>query len=300
MSNAAQGGPMTEQILDHGYLKFIEAWGSDELIIESARMSTDGAFRGWGPLHSKECEYAGTPKRENEGCCPAAPGDEKLLRYLYKNKHTTPFEMGGLTIEVQAPIFVFRQWHRHRTQSYNELSARYTELPDLFYVPSVERIIASAQSNTNKQASGKGAEITEAEAIRRQLRWHEKYEADRKFYLEDIAAGMAPELARISIPVAQYSRMRASGNLWNWLRFQTLRLDAHAQYEIRIYAEALDKVIEERFPRTWQLFREGQFRDQLMQAASWDQGYDAANRCRDDQAFAVNPYIAGLPEDLRP
>src|SRR5690606_14996334 len=101
-------------------LKLIEPWGSDQRIIESARMSTDGAFRGWGT--------------------PDEPGDEKLLKFLYENDHSTPFEMAGLTIEVQAPIFVFREWHRHRTQSYNELSARHTPLPDLYYMPSLERV----------------------------------------------------------------------------------------------------------------------------------------------------------------
>jgi len=89
---------MTDQIkvLDHGYIKLVESWGSDERIIEAARMSTEKGFLGWG-----------TPEK---------PGDEKLLGYLYKNKHMTPFEMSGWIIEVQAPIFVFREWHRHRTQ----------------------------------------------------------------------------------------------------------------------------------------------------------------------------------------
>jgi len=101
------------EILDHGYIQQVDAWGSDEAIIEAARMSTGKGFLGWGSAER--------------------PGDEKLLRFLYENKHATPFEMAGLTIEVQAPIFVFREWHRHRTQSYNEMSARYAPLPDLNY-----------------------------------------------------------------------------------------------------------------------------------------------------------------------
>jgi thymidylate synthase (FAD) len=98
------------ELLDHGYVELIESWGSDERIIEAARMSTGKGFTGWG-----------TPEK---------PGDEKLLRFLWKNQHATPFEMAGMTIEVKAPIFVFREWHRHRTQSYNEMSARYVPLPD--------------------------------------------------------------------------------------------------------------------------------------------------------------------------
>ena len=98
------------KVLDHGYLKFIESWGSDERIIEAARMSTAKGFLGWGgPCpdlpHDAECRCKGTGQ---------LPGDEKLLRFLWENKHQTPFEMAGLTVEVQAPIFVFREWHRHR------------------------------------------------------------------------------------------------------------------------------------------------------------------------------------------
>lgn len=103
-----------KQLLDHGYLKYIEHWGSDERVIESARMSTGKGFEGWGPKHTDDCNFI---KYCGEICnCGLKPGDEKLLRYLYEHKHHTPFEMAGLTIEVQAPIFVFRQWHKHRTQ----------------------------------------------------------------------------------------------------------------------------------------------------------------------------------------
>src|ERR1700693_5723146 len=120
-------------VLDHGYVNLIETWGSDERIIEAARMSTNKGFLGWGPKED------------------GSPGDEKLLRYLYEHKHSTPFEMAGMTLEIKAPIFVFREWHRHRTQSYNEMSARYTPLPDCNYVPTVERLMINA-GKSNKQA----------------------------------------------------------------------------------------------------------------------------------------------------
>ena len=110
---------MRVELLDHGYLSLVETWGSDERIVEAARMSTGKGFLGWGTAD--------------------APGDEKLLKFLSDNAHATPFEMAGLIVEVQAPIMVFREWHRHRTQSYNEMSARYTPLPDVNYLPSVER-----------------------------------------------------------------------------------------------------------------------------------------------------------------
>lgn len=222
-------------VLDHGYVKVIEWWGSDERIIEAARMSTNKGFMGWGT--------------------DGAPGDEKLLRFLYTHHHMSPFEMAGVVIEVQAPIFVFREWHRHRTQSYNELSARYTPMPDVHYVPSVERILANGGSN--KQAQSTGAAIDEAGAIDFQKALIQHYAAGEALYRVALgAAGVPKELARLCIPVGRYSRMRASANLRNWLHFLTLRLDPAAQWEIRQYAEVVGRVIGELFPRTWGLFAE--------------------------------------------
>lgn len=232
---------MTEtfKILDHGYVTFIESWGSDERIIEAARMSVNKGFLGWGPR------------------ADGSPGDEKLLRFLYENKHASPFEMAGMVIEVQAPIFVFREWHRHRTQSYNEMSARYTPLPNVNYLPSVERLMMV--DDRNKQASrAAGTRLlteTEAENFREKLR---KMYADAELlYQEALSAGVPKELARVHIPVGRYSRMRAGANLRNWLAFLTLRMDPAAQWEIRSYANAVARFIEQVFPHTYKLFAEG-------------------------------------------
>lgn len=242
-------------VLDHGYVKLVESWGSDARIIEAARMSTSKGFQGWGP----KCEQCrcNTYRPDVGATCPACgdtlmAGDEKLLLYLYTNAHHTPFEMAGAVIEVQAPIFVFREWHRHRTQSYNELSARYTALPDLFYVPSVERMMAAQQSSTNKQGSTGGFTEGVAELYRSSLREHN--ELCRAKYEALLAEGVAREIARVVIPVAQYSRMRASANLRNWLAFLTLRMAPNAQWEIRQYAQAVHDVMAELFPRTLNLF----------------------------------------------
>ena len=221
-----------EPILDHGYVRLVEHWGSDERIIEAARMSTAKGFQGWGTAEQ--------------------PGDERLLRYLWEHKHHTPFEMGGMIVEVQAPIFVFREWHRHRTQSYNELSARYTALPDLVYIPSLERIMAGAQSQTNKQGSAEGLDGNTASLVQTRLEQSIRYARDT--YVELLQMGVARELARLVVPVSQYSRMRASANLRNWLAFLTLRLDKSAQWEVRQYANAVGKLVAHQFPRTWQLF----------------------------------------------
>lgn len=226
-------------------------------------MSTDKGFQGWEPpicqpsctrwSHEDEIEFY-----DGKGECSCGnaskKGDEKLLRYLYEHRHTTPFEMAGMVIEVQAPIFVFRQWHRHRTQSYNELSARYTELPDVFYIPSEERIVQSAASSSNKQAKGKGELNEPAYHVQAAVRvgCDEAYQR----YKWILAAGVSPELARCVLPVNIYSRMRASANLHNWLHFLTLRLDEHAQWETRQFAAAVAEFIKVTFPRTYQLFAE--------------------------------------------
>ena len=120
------------------------------------------------------------------------PGDEKLLGYLWNHKHTTPFEMAGLTIEVQAPIFVFREWHRHRTQSYNEMSGRYVVLPDLYYVPSLDRI--QKQSQTNKQSSGEPFNVDAQLAIQDVIRAEHLH--TRTTYEALIQTGLAKEIAR--------------------------------------------------------------------------------------------------------
>jgi thymidylate synthase (FAD) len=229
----------TTKLLDHGYLKFVERWGSDESIIEAARMSTDGGFVSWEP-------YEGHPK-----------GDAGLLSYLWRNKHSTPFEMAGLTVEVQAPILVFRQWHRHRTQSYNEMSARYTPLPNVNYRPTVERCIVV--DGANKQA---GKDTKRTPTHEEVLDWLENYldpayTAAEVAYRRGLQIGIPKEVARCPVPVARYTRMRASANLRNWLAFLTLRIDSHAQEEIRVYAEALGGYIQRELPRTWELFAEG-------------------------------------------
>lgn len=260
-----------KEVLDHGYVELVETWGSDERIIEAARMSTSKGFKGWGPItECKKCGLAeslahpGAPHEymtvEQFHCkgheMNTRSGDEKLLRYLYEHKHSTPFEMAGLVIEVQAPIFVFRQWHRHRTQSYNELSARYTPLPAVDYIPTVERLLSDG--GKNKQAGTvKGAEDLDAvTAAAVRVTMESLYnEAERK-YQEYLKLGVPKELARAVLPVARYSCMRASANLRNWLAFLTLRMDSHAQYEIRVYAEAVGEFIAQHFPRTWELFAE--------------------------------------------
>lgn len=245
-------------VLDHGYVQLIEHWGSDEMIVETARMSTQKGFLGWGETCA-ECGWAKGDDHE-VGCSqPDAykPGDEKLLRFMWLNKHSTPFEFAGASIEVQAPLFVFREWHRHRTQSYSERSARYAPLPDDNFMPTPERLMRGGPTRNKQAASVDGSpELTLDSA----LEWLDElaggYEMCERIYQSGLKRGVPKELARVIIPVGRYSAMRAATDLRNWLGFCTLRLPASAQEEIRVYADAVHGILSSLFPRTLALFDE--------------------------------------------
>ncbi len=261
------------QVLDHGYVELIDVWGSDQRVIEAARMSTQKGFEGWGHETGQKCPACkgrgvlppgfslgvDTEESRCEACRGTGlewkVGDEKLLAYLWKNKHATPFEMAGVTIEVQAPIFVFREWHRHRVPfGYNEASARYAPLPDLNYVPTTERLLMK-QGHVTKQAGAHGdAELTPARAAEIQAEIKDAYATAEATYQHALAAGTPKELARLVLPVGRYSKMRATANLRGWLSFLSLRLPLTAQYEIRQYAGVVHAILTRLFPRTIALF----------------------------------------------
>ena len=204
-------------VLDHGFVRLVDHMGSDLSISRNARVSYDAEWR------------AG----EDEG------SDARLINYLYNNGHNTPFEAVTFTFDVKAPIFVFRQWHRHRTQSYNELSARYRELPEEFYIPEVSQI--TTQSTDNKQMRTDDIH-PDAEVFRQMMCTNN--EAAFAVYKRMIAEGCPRELARSVLPVSTYSHMFATMNLNNLFRFLAERLHPHAQHEIRVYAEAMLELIE--------------------------------------------------------
>lgn len=254
------------KVLDHGYLRVVETYGSDERVIEAARMSVDKGFLGWEPGPCGVCQ--GAQYNDVDGVaitcltCDGTGklrGDKHLLKFLWEKKHATPFEMAGLIIEVQAPIFVFREWHRHRTQSYNEMSSRYIPLPDVNYVPTVDRLMRNA-SGTNKQAGtvkGSG-ELTRDKARQFRSALEQTYQQAEHMYQCALADGVPKELARVHLPVGRYSRMRAHANLRNWLGFLALRKHPTAQWEIQQYANAVHAALSEAFPRTLELFDAGQ------------------------------------------
>lgn len=244
------------EVLDHGFVELVETWGSDERIIEAARMSTGKGFLGWDPGPCPRCAESGL-----ESTCTICggsgehKGDAKLLAFLWNNKHATPFEMGGMSIIIQAPIFVFREWHRHRTQSYAEMSARYTPLPDVNYIPSVERLMINSKSNKQAGTIKGAAELTEEGAEQFQSWLQFIYRHAENMYQDALKMGVPKELARIHLPVGRYSRMMASTDLRNWLAFLTLRMAPGAQWEIRQFANAVGDLIAMEFPRTWELFK---------------------------------------------
>lgn len=253
-------------ILDHGYVEFVEPWGTGKAgvglgsgglgegdyevgIIEAARQSTQGTFRGWDT-------------------------DLRLLTHLYNNNHSTPFEFAGMVIEVQAPLHVFREWHRHRTQSYNEMSARYTPLPELYYQPDYGNVMERGLLQTvNKQAGT--VNVPQANYPDEVKSW---LDADAELqglfevhYQRGLHIGIPKEIARNNMPVSHYSRMRAAGNLRNWLAFMTLRCDPKAQWEIRQYAYAVGEIIKNTFPLTHELWAMAAHRQQT--PVAWIKGH---------------------------
>lgn len=205
------------RVLDHGLVRLVDHMGSDLSIVRNARVSYDAEWRAG--------EDAGK--------------DAKLIDYLVRNHHTSPIEAVSFTFEVKAPIFVFRQWHRHRTWSFNEISARYAELPEEFYVPDAEQI--TTQSTSNKQMRTN----EQHPAAAHWASWmREASVAAFALYRTLLADGIPRELARTVLPLATYSHMFATVDLHNLAHFLELRLHEHSQYEIRVYAQAMLELIE--------------------------------------------------------
>lgn len=269
------------KLLDHGFVRLVAymqpvpipydyarslaqppGWTGDLEIIRNARVSHDADWRQDDTLiHEPHCVSILPPMSNGErrecNCSPRTVSDSRLMDYLYKNHHSTPFEGISFTFEVQAPIFVFRQWHRHRTWSYSEVSARYTELPSTCYVPQEEDI--GTQDAKNKQ--GRTMPQTAIDDIverDRQRRMVEGFETEgsmaHKIYRDRLGEGVPREIARINLPLSTYSRMFAKVNLWNLFRFLNLRDHPHAQYEIRVYAKALKELVRPIVPEAMRAY----------------------------------------------
>ncbi len=226
-------------VLDHGFVRVIDYMGDDAAVVQAARVS-----------------YGKGTKKVNE--------DRGLIHYLMRHRHTTPFEMCEIKYHVKLPIFVARQWIRHRTANVNEYSARYSILDNEFYIPAPEHL--AAQSKSNRQGRGEVLAGKEAERVLALLR--EDAEKAYRGYVEmlntdDTGAvvdpgrqGLARELARMNLSLNFYTQWYWKTDLHNLLNFLSLRADAHAQYEIRAYAEAMIDTVERWVPMTAEAFRQ--------------------------------------------
>jgi thymidylate synthase (FAD) len=218
----------TIPVLDHGFVRYIDHHGSDGRIVEAARIS-----------------YRSPSKGED--------ADKKLIHYLYKNRHTSPFEMVKVTLNIKMPIFVMRQYVRHRMQNLNEVSARYTELPNEFYLPEKWRL----QDTGNKQGSVATDALDHA-AVRYRVKMACKNSYDTYQIL--LSQGVAREMARMVLPVNIYTEIYACWDLKNLLHFITLREDAHAQAEIQDYGRAIKSILVELFPWTMEAYEKFKFK----------------------------------------
>jgi thymidylate synthase (FAD) len=215
-------------VLDQGLVRMIDYMGGDASIVQAARVS-------YGP---------GTRSVRE---------DRNLINYLMRHRHTTPFEMVELKFHVKLPIFVARQWIRHRTANVNEQSLRYSVMPDEFYVPPQDAI--AFQSKTNRQ--GRSVEEVPAELRQRVTELLTSVpQTSYSIYQELLDAGVARELARICLPVSAYTEWYWKINLHNLFHFLSLRADPHAQQEIRSYADALGRCAHAVAPCAYAAFEE--------------------------------------------
>lgn len=214
----------TIPVLDHGFVRYVDHMGDDMRILEAARISYKSQGKG-------------------------TDSDKKLLRYLWRNKHTSPFEMMKITLNIKLPIFLMRQYVRHRMQNLNEVSARYTQLPCEFYIPEKWR----TQDAKNKQGSVTIEDFPH-DQIADMLRSHsaESY----RLYERCLDAGVAREMARMFLPVNIYTEIFACWDLKNLLHFISLRDDSHAQAEIQEYGKAIKQILRELVPWTMEIYEE--------------------------------------------
>jgi thymidylate synthase (FAD) len=218
-------------ILDHGLLRVVDVMGNDSSIVQAARVS-----------------YGDGTKTINE--------DKGLINYLMKHRHTSPFEMCEIKLHIKLPIFIARQWIRHRTANVNECSARYSILPEEYYIPEIENI--APQSSKNKQC--RGGEISNDEAKNAQKLMEESSKKAYQNYITLLGSedetGIAREIARGVLPLNMYTEWYWKVDLHNLLHFIKLRIHPHAQYEIRVYAEKLAEIVKQWCPIAYSAFEE--------------------------------------------
>ncbi|USO01438.1 MAG: FAD-dependent thymidylate synthase [Alphaproteobacteria bacterium] len=224
-------------VLDHGFFRVVDYMGTDQSIVQAARIS-----------------YGAGTKKVSE--------DRGLIRYLMRHSHTTPFEMCEIKLHIKLPIFIARQWIRHRTANVNEYSARYSILDKEFYLPAPEHL--AAQSAMNNQGRGDLLQGAEAEQVLQCLKedaqrcyghYEEMLNEDMQGNIRDTSRkGLARELARMNLTLNHYTQWYWKTDLHNFLHFLRLRADSHSQYEIRVYAEKMLAIVKRWVPHTYEAF----------------------------------------------
>jgi len=224
-------------VLDHGFIRVVDYMGDDSSIVQSARVS-----------YGKGTKKVST--------------DEGLIKYLMRHRHSTPFEMCEIKYHVKLPIFIARQWIRHRTANVNEYSARYSILDKEFYLPAKDQL--AAQSQSNRQGRGDVLQGKQAEEVLNILkedatRTYDNYEKllNERFdgtKIDESKIGLARELARMNLTLNTYTQWYWKTDLLNLLNFLFLRADNHAQYEIRVYAQTMLDTVKKWVPITYQAF----------------------------------------------
>ncbi|MBC7143109.1 MAG: FAD-dependent thymidylate synthase [Rhodobacteraceae bacterium] len=222
---------IAHEVLDHGLLRVIDYMGDDAAITQAARVSY-----GRGTKH--------------------VTNDEGLIRYLMRHWHSTPFEMCEVKFHVKLPVFVARQWIRHRTANVNEYSARYSILDREFYIPAPEHL--AAQSTVNNQGRGELLQGEEAQRVLDILRDDamRSYDHYEDMLSQEGQKGLARELARMNLPANIYTQWYWKVDLHNLFHFLRLRADAHAQYEIRAYAETMCGIVKDWVPLAYAAFED--------------------------------------------
>lgn len=215
--------------LNLGFVKLVDWMGDDSSIVQAARVSYNQGTK--------------TPEE-----------DAKLINYLMKNLHTTPFEMVEFKFHCKMPIFIARQWIRHRTASVNEMSGRYSVLADDFYIPEMEDI--KPQSKVNKQGRDESQDLPSGVKFAFSEGLQSRQQSEYTFYEACLSQGVAKEMSRINLPLSLYTQWYWKINLHNLFHFLRLRIDSHAQKEIRVYGEAMASIIKKIVPVAYEAFEE--------------------------------------------
>jgi thymidylate synthase (FAD) len=214
--------------LDKGFVRLIDIMGDDSSIVQAARVSY-----GKGTKSIRE--------------------DRALIRYLMRHSHTSPFEMVELKFHVRLPIFVARQWIRHRTANVNEYSGRYSEMTDDFYLPEKSQIRTQSEVNRQGRSDEKISENAAEQVLKSMENSQNQSYSEYKNYIE---LGVAREIARINLPLSSYTEWYWKIDLHNLFRFLKLRLDPHAQFEIRVYAEVIASILKQIVPISYEAFED--------------------------------------------